>query len=108
MPHRTKAALMILVLAVACSGDSAGVEAFCAAARDAATVTPGDVDRSLAVLERMREEAPDEIADAVNTLADATKEAFETQDASVVQRQDVTDASEELDAYLEDNCAAPK
>jgi hypothetical protein len=98
----------LFVFAMACGGDTEGAEAFCAAARDAAAVQPGDTDASLEVLRRLRDEAPEEISDAMNTLVDATEEAFETRDPSIVQREEVVAASAEFDAYVEDNCEPPE
>src|SRR5688500_17462668 len=102
------AAAALLVFAVACGGDTEGAEAFCAAARDAAAVESGDADATLEVFRRLRDEAPDEISDAMNTLVDATEEAFETRDPSIVQRDEVVEASAEFDAYIEDNCEPPE
>ena len=109
MAHRALVASLVLVLAVSCGGgDTSGAEAFCDAARDAAAVAPGDLDQTLDIMKRLREEAPDEIQDAVDTLADATTEAARTHDQSIVERQEVKDASADLDAYLQDNCEAPE
>ena len=55
----------------------------------------------------MRETAPDDISGPVNTLADALQESIESQDATIVSRPEVVEASGELDAYLEENCEAP-
>ena len=101
-------AAALLVLAVACGGDTEGSEAFCAAARDAAAVQPGDTEATLEVFRRLRDEAPEEISDAMNTLVDATEEAFETRDPSIVQREEVVEASAEFDTYIENNCEPPE
>ena len=108
MKLRAWAAVAILILAVACGGDSEGAEAFCDAARELATGDPSDAQHTLDTFERMRAEAPDEISDAINTLVDATKEAIENQDRSVIESQEFQDASDELDSYLEGNCEAPE
>jgi hypothetical protein len=108
MIHRKRAAALILVLAAACGGDTSGAEAFCDAARDLAGITPGDAERTLDALERMRTEAPEEIRDAINVIADTTQEGFETGDRTVIERQEFLDASDDLDSYLEDNCEAPE
>ena len=105
--HRMVAVAALFVFAVACGGDTEGAQAFCEAARDADAVEPGDVDATLEVFRRLRDEAPDEISDAMNTLFAATEEAFETRDPSIVQREEVIAASAELDAYVEDNCEPP-
>lgn len=106
--HRILALSAILVLAGACGGDTAGTEAFCDVAREMAGVEPGDVEASTDVLQRLRDEAPDDIRDAVNTIVDASEEAFETRDATILQREEVQEASDEFDAYLEENCEAPE
>jgi hypothetical protein len=107
--RRLAAASLLVILTVSCGGgDSAGAEGFCNAARDLAGITPGDLDRTLSTMERLRAEAPDEIKDSVNILADAAKEASESRDPKIAQRQEVLDASDDLDAYLQDNCEAPK
>ncbi|HVF53720.1 MAG TPA: hypothetical protein VNC78_08960 [Actinomycetota bacterium] len=109
MTHRTRAAAVMLVLAgTACAGDSAGAEAFCDAARAMTQVEPGDTEKTLDTYEQLRAEAPDEIKSAINTLADMTREAFESQDATVAQDPEFLAASAEFDAYLEDNCEAPE
>jgi hypothetical protein len=107
MTHRTRAAAVLLVLTVACSGDTAGAKAFCDAARALAKIKPGDTEQTLSTFERMRAEAPDEIKDAINTLADSAKEAFAKGDSTIVQSQAFLDASHELDTYLEGNCKPP-
>lgn len=106
--HRFLALTAILVLAGACGGDTAGAEAFCEVARDMEDVEPGDVEATTEVFQRLREEAPDDIRDAVNTIVDASEEAFETRDATVLQREEVMAASDEFDAYLEENCEPPE
>lgn len=108
MRHLTLGIALLLAVTVSCGGDSAGSEAFCSAARDLAGTTPGDVEQTLATIERMRDEAPEEIEDALNTLADATEEAVETGDRTILERPDVVDASNDLDVYLEENCEAPE
>lgn len=105
--QRKLAVVALFVFAVACGGDTEGAQAFCEAARDADAVEPGDVEETLEVFRRLRDEAPEEISDAMNTLFDATEEAFETRDPSIVQREEVVAASAEFDAYLEDNCEPP-
>ena len=107
MRHRRMAVVAFLIFAVACGGDTEGAGAFCAAARDADAVEPGDAEATMEVLHRLRDEAPEEISDAINTLVDATEEAFETRDPSIIQREEVMAASDEFDAYLEENCEPP-
>lgn len=108
MPLRTFPVVTVLVFAVACGGDSAGAEAFCDAARDVTTIEPGDMEKTLETFERMRDEAPAEIEDAMNVLADGAAEAAESGDTSVIESQEFQDASDELDEYLEGNCEPPE
>lgn len=103
-----RAAGLILVLAIACGGDTAGAEAFCAAARDLTGVTPGDREATLDTVERMRAEAPDEIAESMNIFADAMTEAVETGDQAILERPEVQDAGDDMDTYLDENCEPPE
>lgn len=108
MSQLTRPAAVVLVLAIACGGDSAGAEAFCSTARDLAVADPSDAEQNLETMRQLRDEAPDEIADAVQTILEATEEAIETQDPSILQDPDLQEASDDFDAYLEDNCEAPE
>jgi hypothetical protein len=108
MPNRTRTAAAILILAIACGGDTAGAEAFCNTARELAKADPSEGEKNLETMRQLRDEAPDEIADAVETILDATEEAIDKQDPSILQDPELQDASDDLDAYLEDNCEAPE
>lgn len=138
MPARRAASAVVAITAVAtaataCSDDSGSVEAFCATARDFATdnpatvfdrYDPGDPASAVALLDeaetRLRRwagDAPGEIDDDVETIADAAAalaDAFDEPDpgqlpeertaALAEQFEEVEAASSRVTSYVREQC----
>jgi ABC-type glycerol-3-phosphate transport system substrate-binding protein len=96
------AALVSVSLFAACGGDAAGSEAFCEATRT--VVNLGDVEELPPEVDTMVEEAPDEIADAAETVRTAFEDAFENSDLAAIQTEDFQAAATELREYAVENC----
>ena len=100
---RTAAAVVATMLSLgACSGDAAGSEAFCNAARE--VIDLGTVDEIPPELDTMVEEAPDEIKDSAETVGAAFEDAFGNQDLSAIQTDEFQDAARDVREYAVENC----
>ncbi|MDQ3982489.1 MAG: hypothetical protein M3271_07410 [Actinomycetota bacterium] len=95
-------AAVALLLLGACGGDAAGSEVFCDATRT--VVDLGSVEELPPEVDTMVEEAPDEIADAAETVRAAFRDAFDNQDPSAIQTEEFQDAAKELREYAVENC----
>ena len=100
--RKTLAVVAFALLSTACGGDAAGSEAFCDATRE--VIALGSVDELPPEVDVMVEEAPDEISDAAGTVGAAFHEAFENEDASVLQTEEFQAAAKELRDYAVENC----
>lgn len=119
-------AALALVL-VACQGGtelSADTEAFCDAAVDAemriargpdvefATATEDDVATAMAafaeevnpLIDAVEQNAPEEIQDAVATVASGARQALETGDEAAMESEQFQQADAEVDQFVLDNC----
>ena len=96
------AAAAVLLLFGACSGDSAGSEAFCEATRTIANL--GETSEIPPEVDTLVEEAPDEIKDAAETVRAGFEDAFENQDPAALQTPEFTDAATEVREYALENC----
>ena len=62
----------------------------------------------LPLVENLREEAPDDIADAVEVALDATRQVAEDGDFAPFETAEAMDAQQQLAAYAQEHCTTPE
>jgi hypothetical protein len=105
--------VIFLFTAAACSDSGGSLEDFCAASK--ARATKAGQDDFIGTLDRMRDNAPEEIEDDVKVYVDAIGEYHKASDAAdsvdeeiaandVMDSEEVREAGVNVNRFLEENC----
>lgn len=104
---RTLAALAsagLLTVGLTACGGGGEAEAFCERGEElGSSLDTSDPEAAMGLLEDLRDEAPSEIQGDMDTLVEAM-DALQAGDLEGLDQEAVTEASENLEAYVTENC----